>query len=79
VNKFSVDEKRHDAFGVGQQLTQVLIRKSLPLIVGQTTLSRTARRVWKSKKYSFDSRAQAERLNEQERSSRRDWRLRDNC
>jgi len=37
VNKFSVDEKRHDAFGVGQQLTQVLIRKSLPLIVGQTT------------------------------------------
>jgi len=42
-------------------------------------LSRTARRVWKSKKYSFDNRAQAERLNEQERSSRRDWRLRDNC
>ena len=24
-------------FGEGQQLTQVLIRKSLPLIVGQTT------------------------------------------
>ena len=26
-------------FGGGQQLTQVLIRKSLPLIVGQTTFA----------------------------------------
>ena len=56
VNKFSVDEKRHDAFaskrgefhagkridffgGGGQQLTQVLIGKSLPLIVSQTTFA----------------------------------------